>query len=115
MGPECHIEDMKKTKLVFQKSQNRKHPEGTADAIPSASESTSDQPAKGLAVISEAVPNLPTRPGVYRMLNEKGDALAPGLIPRTVTAESDHAMGRRRADRGSDIGDPTWTPAPLRR
>ena len=42
---------------------------------PPASDSPSFQ---GLAVLEAALPTLPTAPGVYRMLNEKGEALYVG-------------------------------------
>ena len=45
------------------------------EPTPPASDSPSFQ---GLAVLEAALPTLPTAPGVYRMLNEKGEALYVG-------------------------------------
>ena len=71
--PECHIEDMKTSK-----AQPEKDPEAPAKSTPAAEENSNPKSNGGLAVISEALPSLPTSPGVYRMLNEKGDALYVG-------------------------------------
>ena len=45
--------------------------------------------ARGLAVIGDALKQLPASPGVYRMLNKSGDALYVGKasnLKRRVTA-----------------------------
>ena len=56
------------------------HRDDPAEAVPKVlKEQESPGPVgKGLTVISDALNTLPSRPGVYRMLNAKGDALYVG-------------------------------------
>lgn len=62
-------------------SPKKKAPQHTvapSDAVPADETDNGSSSSVGLAVITDALPSLPTRPGVYRMLNDNGDALYVG-------------------------------------
>jgi excinuclease ABC subunit C len=54
------------------------HRDGSAESEPKTPGLKTGQIGKGVAIIRDALKNLPSRPGVYRMLNSKGDALYVG-------------------------------------
>ncbi|MEQ8734638.1 MAG: excinuclease ABC subunit UvrC [Rhodospirillaceae bacterium] len=60
-----------------------------AEAVPKGSYTPGQKLGNGLKVISDALKNLPSRPGVYRMINASGDALYVGKaknLKKRVTA-----------------------------
>ena len=71
------------------KSQSESRANATAETVPKADRQGAPPKGDGLSVIRDALPTLPGHPGVYRMINSKGDVLYVGKaknIKKRVTA-----------------------------
>ena len=71
------------------KSQSEARPGSAAETVPKPGTEGGQSKANGLAVIKDALPSLPSHPGVYRMINGKGEVLYVGKaknIKKRVTS-----------------------------
>jgi excinuclease ABC subunit C len=71
---ECHIEGM----MPANSKSDSSPPTGAAESVPAHHDEIAANAPSGLDIITKTLATLPASPGVYRMLNEKGDALYVG-------------------------------------